>query len=225
MTLRTGHGNGRGVPRIEVLPVDELPPPVPVGGPGLASVERRKDGTVATSEAAKAIGARGGQVKARRVRLARSLGLSNLEQSPAFAPYRRSASAFRQHHCKELARLAGGEVSAGPCSMVASASLQLAASRYLFDQASQTGDASVFKTASSLANDSRQNLLAAYELATREAQARPKADPLAWLHQPAPNELPPSTTPKGANPNRPPSEGQPGASNDLVDGPKGEASK
>jgi hypothetical protein len=25
MTLRTGHGNGKGTPRVEVLPVDELP--------------------------------------------------------------------------------------------------------------------------------------------------------------------------------------------------------
>ena len=50
--------------------------------------------------------------------------------------------------------------------------LQLAASRYLFDQGARTGDPSLLKTASQLANDSRQNLLAAYELAQREAQAR-----------------------------------------------------
>ncbi len=32
MTLRKGHGNGAGVPRIEVLPADELPSPNPTRG-------------------------------------------------------------------------------------------------------------------------------------------------------------------------------------------------
>lgn len=219
MALRTGHGHGRGVPRIEVVPVDELGPSIPATDPPLAGVTRRQDGTVDSSEAAKALGAKGGAVKARRVRLARSLGLSDLDQSEAFAPYRRSASAFRQHHAKELARLAGGVVSAGPCSMIASASLQLAASRFLFDQASRSGDAATFKTASSLANDSRQNLLAAYELATREAQARPQADPLAWLTAPAPTttKLPP--TPKDSSETKDASESNVGPANDKVDGP------
>ena len=72
--------------------------------------------------------------------------------------------------------------------MVASAALQLGASRYAFDKFAATADASWAKLGSSLANDSRQNLLAAYELATREAHARPRkdADPLAAFR-----ELPP----------------------------------
>jgi hypothetical protein len=67
--------------------------------------------------------------------------------------------------------------------MVASAALQLAASRFLFDQGASTGDAATLKTASQLANDSRQNLLAAYELAQREAAARPPVPP-AWMTAP-----------------------------------------
>jgi hypothetical protein len=86
--------------------------------------------------------------------------------------------------------MSGGGVGSGPSSMVASAALQLAASRFLFDQAGATGDAATFKLASQLANDSRQNLLASYELATREAAARPQEpiDPLAAYRLPCDDE-------------------------------------
>jgi hypothetical protein len=177
MTLRRGHGTGAGTPRVEVMPPDELPDAVPADAVPLTGVVRRQNGTVLTSEAARALGRRGGLKKAGRVRLARSLGIEGLERLEAFAPYRRSAAAFRRHHCRDLARQAGGELGAGPSSMVASAALQLAASRFVFAQASETGDANLFKVASSLSNDSRQNLLAAYELAIREAQARRAAAP------------------------------------------------
>jgi hypothetical protein len=65
--------------------------------------------------------------------------------------------------------------------MVASAALQLAWSRYLSDLSAASGDPELAVTASRLANDSRQNLLAAHELCAREAQARPRTpvDPLA----------------------------------------------
>lgn len=188
MTLRAGHGTGAGSPRIEVAPPDELPPPVAASIATLSGVDRRQDGTISTPEAARALGRRGGQVKAKRVRLARSLGLSaEVTQCEGFAPYRRAASAFRRHHTAELATQSGGAVGAAPCSMVASAALQLAASRFLFDQAAMTGDPALFKTASQLSNDSRQNLLAAYELAVREAKARADARggadiPNDWMH-------------------------------------------
>jgi hypothetical protein len=61
---------------------------------------------------------------------------------------------------------------------VATAAWQLAASRYLFDQAALSGERDDFALASKLANDSRQNLLAAHELVVKEAHARPK-DPQA----------------------------------------------
>jgi hypothetical protein len=50
--------------------------------------------------------------------------------------------------------------------MVASAALQLAASRFAFEV---LGD---LELGSKLANDSRQNLLAAHELCAREGKAR-----------------------------------------------------
>jgi hypothetical protein len=60
--------------------------------------------------------------------------------------------------------------------------------RWAFDQGAEKNDAALIKLGSQLANDSRQNLLAAYELATREAAARKAAgktgDPLAAFMQP-----------------------------------------
>lgn len=51
----------------------------------------------------------------------------------------------------------------------------MASSRYLHHRATLTGDADLFKQASQLAQTARQHELAAWELAAREAQARPQA--------------------------------------------------
>jgi hypothetical protein len=130
---------------------------------------------VAGSEAARALGRAGGLAKAKRLRLVDSLGLSALAQQSEFAPYREAAEAFVAAHLAALAVQAGGEVGPGPASMVASAGLQLAASRFVFDKAAGAGDADGLRVASQLANDSRQNLLSSYELAVREAKARSQA--------------------------------------------------
>lgn len=66
-------------------------------------------------------------------------------------------------------QVGGGHCGPPPSSIVASASLQLAASRFAFEV---LGDLAL---GSRLADASRQNLLAAYELTVREATARPKS--------------------------------------------------
>jgi hypothetical protein len=104
-----------------------------------------------------------------------ALGLTTLDDSAAFAPYRTGGDAFVAEHLSRLAEQAGGDVGPGPASIVASAAVQLSASRFFSDQGAATGDPALFSLASSLANASRQNLLAAYELAVREAGARAKA--------------------------------------------------
>lgn len=191
MSLGAGHGTGRGAPRIEVSPADELPQPVAVAQPVTAGpVARRQDGTVDGSEAAKALGALGGRATARRVRLIDSLGLSKVTEQSSFAAYRGAAEEFVAHHLSELAKQAGGEVGPAPSTMVASAGLQLAALRWAFDRFAETGDASFIKLGSTLANDSRQNLLAAFELAVREAKARPAPAPF-WT-QPDSQDAPDS---------------------------------
>ena len=171
MALRKGHGRGSGTPHIEVLPADELPRPVPMASE--KPLLRHKGGPIRDSESARELGRRGGHAKARRVRLVDSLGLRKLADDATFKPYRDAAEEFVSHHLGELARQAGGSVGPAPSTMVASAALQLAGSRWAFDQGAEKNDAAFIKLGSSLANDSRQNLLAAYELATREAATRP----------------------------------------------------
>ena len=172
--VRTGHGAGEGQPHVEI-PRDGMPSPV-AGPPALpvAPLVFRKDGTIGDSATAKALGSKGGQAKARNLRLVDSLGVAKLAEDSAFAPYRTGADHFVDHHLAELASLAGGVVGSGPSSMVASAALQLAGSRYCFDQFAASGDAAMMKLGSSLANDSRQNLLAAYSHAVLEAEGRKK---------------------------------------------------
>jgi hypothetical protein len=173
MTLRTGHGNGAGVPRIEVMPADELL--AGVQGPLHAESmdERRPDGTWARG--ARTAQSEGGRSRRDQTRLARRMGLALLSNEAAFAPYKRAAADFRRTHCTSLARSVGGGVCGpGPSSVVATAAWQLAASRYLFDLGAQGGDAKLLLEASRLGDASRQNLLAAHELCAREALARQK---------------------------------------------------
>lgn len=179
MSLRAGHGRGKGSPRIEVMPPNELPSPVGAQVADVASrVKRGQDGRWLDKTSAQELGRLGGLAKARRVRLVDSLGIKKIAESATFKPYRDAAEEFTAHHLGALAMQAGGSVGPAPSTMVASAALQLAASRWAFDRGAEDNDAVMIKLGSSLANDSRQNLLAAYELAIREAEARQASAPM-----------------------------------------------
>jgi hypothetical protein len=183
MALRNGHGSGSGVPRVEVLPVDELPRGVQAPALASAGGERRPDGTFAPG--ARTMQAAGGRATAGKTRLTARLGLASLPEGSAFAPYRRAAATFRRVQCTELARTVGGGMCGpGPSSVVASAALALAWSRYFSDQASTTGDSELAMRSARLGETSRQHLLAAHELCAREAQARKftQASPHAALN-------------------------------------------
>jgi hypothetical protein len=185
VTLRSGHGSGRGVPRIEVLPVDELPAGLP--GPAAPVAQRDTMGRFAPSDGTTAIARKGGLAKAEAVQLRRLLGLWEPNEGHPYQPYHRLAQDWRDAHLEQLAAtVGGGSIGPGPSSIVSTAALQLGASRYLSDLGAQSGDAKTLLDASRLADASRQNLLAAHELAAKEAVARPQADPLAWLTAPAP---------------------------------------
>jgi hypothetical protein len=121
--------------------------------------------------------ARGGEAHGGKTRLACKLALGDTFAEPRFLPYANSARNFRREHVMQLARdVGGGHCGPAPSSIVASAALQLAASRFAFEV---LGD---LQLGSRLANDSRQNLLAAHELCAREALSRPKAPAsVPWL--------------------------------------------
>lgn len=174
MALRTGHGKGAGAPRIEVLPPDELPSGVPSNAvtPSRSNFDQR--GKFAPGNS---LSRQGGKARAGKTRLAARLGLRRLPEGSSFAPYKGAAVAFRRAQCAALAAsVGGGHCGPAPSSFVASAALQLAWSRYLSDVAAETGDGELAIQASKLANDSRQNLLAAHELCAREAASRPNAE-------------------------------------------------
>ena len=190
MTLRKGHGRGAGVPRIEVLPADELPIGVQAPAQDESTGERRPDGTWVPG--ARTAQSDGGRSRRDQTRLSRRMGLAILAADAAFAPYKRAASDFRRTHATTLARtVGGGQCGPGPSSIIATAAWQLAASRFLFDLGAAKGDPKLMLEASRLGDASRQNLLAAHELAAREATARQDAgaddEDAPWL-VPAPRE-------------------------------------
>ncbi len=79
---------------------------------------------------------------------------------------------YRKTRMKELARL-HGHVSAGAGALLASASLALAASRFLYERFAGKpedggGDTTTLKQAAQLADSARQSELAAWELSARE---------------------------------------------------------
>jgi len=170
MALRTGHGTGGGVPRVEVLPADELPAGVPDVARQESPTDRREGGKFAPGNSLARLG---GRARKGKTRLAERMGLARLPEGSAFKPYKAAAVSFRRAQCAELARsVGGGMCGPGPSSMIATAAMQLAWSRFLSDKAGESGDADTALKASKLANDSRQNLLAAHELCAKEARAR-----------------------------------------------------
>jgi hypothetical protein len=182
MALRRAHGTGsKALVRVETLSADELPAGMPAHAGAVSRAASAESGPFAEGNQRSVMG---GYAKRGRVRFATRLGLSTLPEGNAFAPYRRSAASFRIAQCGELARNVGGGVCGpGPSSIVASAAIAIAWSRFLSDQAAATGNVALAVMALRAADMSRQMLLTAHELCAREAAARPKpaVDPLAAI--------------------------------------------
>lgn len=171
MTLERSHNALR--PQVQRL--DEQPAGVPDGARHESPTDRGERGLFAPGNA---LARQGGKARAGKTRLADRLGLRQLPSGSVFAPYKASAVSFRRAQCASLAAsVGGGYCGPAPSSFVASAALQLAWSRYLSDVAAEAGNGELAIQASKLANDSRQNLLAAHELCAREGIARRDAHP------------------------------------------------
>ncbi len=170
MTLVRTSKEGAALVHVEVARADELPAGMPADAREESPTDRGEGGRFA---AGNVIAINGGRARSGHTRLARKVALGETFADPRFDTYARAARAFRRAHVTTLARsVGGGHCGPGPASIVASAALQLAASRFAFEV---LGDMAL---GSRLADSSRQNLLAAHELCAREAQARPK-DPNA----------------------------------------------
>lgn len=93
---------------------------------------------------------------------------------PRYRKLLRNAGSYRRFRCEELAR-AHGFLSAGASSMVASASLALAASKFMYTLAAEATDqrkaSELVSLASKLSMDAMRAEQMAWEIAGREAAA------------------------------------------------------
>jgi len=173
MTARKSNQRGRRLVHVEVDRADELQAGVP--GPARPVPPRDDAGRLLPGPETSAFARSGAKALHESRQYARLLGLWEPEEAHAYHPYWRLACEWRDAHMAQLAAtVGGGSVGPGPASVVATAAVELGAARYLADLGAQTGQPKLLTDAARLADSSRQNLLAAHELAAREAKARPK---------------------------------------------------
>jgi hypothetical protein len=153
--------------------VDELPAGMPA--PARPAPERDATGRLQAGPGTSALAREGAIALHERRQLEQLLGLWEAPDGHSYAPYARLAREWRDQHVATLAAtVGGGRIGPGPSSVVSSAAMQLAASRWLYDLGAETGDAKALLDASRLADASRANLLSAHELAANEAAAQPR---------------------------------------------------
>lgn len=182
MGWRSSHGARRdtnGPVRIEVKPADEM------GRPNAEDMDVRLERQRELGRPFK----KGNRAAAgRRPKLAR-LGIDRTDldsKDPAYAHAVRIAESYRQRRVSEM-KIAHGFASVGAMSIMATASLQLAFARMMMAKAGEgIVDMDLLKKGSSMANDGRQNELAAWELCEREASAKTRsaANQTPWLAPP-----------------------------------------
>lgn len=172
--LRTAHGNGGdALLRAEVPPLDELSPlNAADAGQGNAVVNARGKPFE-----------RGNKAGANRKPGLALLGSPVETADPRYRRALRKAKSYMRRRATELAVQHGGTLGAGPSAMLANSALALAASRVLYELASESLDADLLTRAASLADKSRQQELTAVALAEREAASRPRKDPIVQLSE------------------------------------------
>lgn len=103
---------------------------------------------------------------------------------PRYAAALHQANKYRKTRMKEIAQL-HGHCSAGVGALLASASLALAASRFMYELAAANPEPQLLKDAAKLADSARQSELACYELAAREGVLKRRKETAAsgmpWL--------------------------------------------
>jgi hypothetical protein len=175
MTVRPAHGNAAKNgphPRVEVLEARRLPPGVVAPEQADPRTERDEHGRfLAGSRRAQV---EGGRARKYRTKLAESLGLTDLAEVAAFAPFLKRAEDESRDQVTYLASYIGGGII-GPdvVRLVRLSAMQSAASSFLFALAMKSTDPDLLMRASKLGNDGRQNDLAARELAAKGAKSRP----------------------------------------------------
>ena len=164
--------------------VDELPAGVPA--PARQAPPRDAAGRLLPGAGTTELARAGGLAAAEARQLGQLLGLWEAPEGHTFAPYARLAREWRDQQMAQLAAtVGGGRVGPGPASVVSSAAMQMAASRWLYDVGAEKGDAKLLLDSSRLADASRANVLSAHELAAKEAEGRNDRNPGAANQQAA----------------------------------------
>jgi hypothetical protein len=168
MALRTGHGAGAGVPRIEVLPPDEQPF-APAGAAVPLAAGRDAAGRVRSTAAARALAKlpRRGSVLPRKIAC-----------DPRFEPHNRRRLEWLRARRAELYAATGG-VSHGVGAMLASAAWLYAGSEFAAELGAASGNVDWLKTSAALSTQARGHDMGAWEMAVREAKVRTD-DTAAW---------------------------------------------
>lgn len=166
MALRYSNTLGRSPVHVEAPRPDELPsasPAIPV------RADRDASGRFVPGNTA-------GVAKRVRPGVRGAPGLDKTD--PRYRAFARWGARYGAARRRELTTSHGGRISVGVGAMVESAAQAMAASRFLNWMAAETCDPELFKQAAALACIARQHELAAWELAAREAEARPWVSPI-----------------------------------------------
>lgn len=169
MARRAAHGRAAELGRLavsETLPSDELPSATPAD---TARVQRTADGRFAAGNTV---------ARSSRVRSGPRGALAKLDAAsdPAWQAARRWAQRACTRRVTELAQLHGGMLSSEVCALVVDSWELRGDARYLAARARAEGDPDLSRAAATLLASARQAQRDAWELASREAQARPKED-------------------------------------------------
>lgn len=156
MALSREHGALRPI----VAPPDEQPTP----GPDAAAPIVRRDnrGRVSDSDAARRLA-----LMPRRDRFVPR----HIACDPRFQVHNRRRLEWQKRRRQELHDMTGG-VSHAVGAMIAAAGWLYAAGEFAAEQAAATGDVDLFKSAATLTATARTHDMGAWELATREGEAR-----------------------------------------------------
>lgn len=180
MTLRSAHGNARRLGRLvvsECCPADELPPATPAE---TARPQRTPDGRFAKGNTV---------AQHARTKAGPSGALASLDAQadPAWQAARRWAKRACTQRVRELAKLHGGELSSEVCALVIDSWELRGDARYLAARARAENSPELSRAAATLLASARQAQRDAWELAAREAAARPRRSALEALRLAAPD--------------------------------------
>lgn len=172
MSRRSGHGDGRGLPRDETKPWDEQRHPLP-GRTDPLEAGRDRLKRVRTTEAARALA----MLPRRAKFLPRKVACD-----PRFEPHNKGRLEYLKGRRAEIFN-AWGHVSRGASAMLNAAAWLWAGGQLAAELGAETGDAKHFATAANLYSQAKGLEAAAWELAERETKCpgAERQDAAPWL--------------------------------------------